>query len=84
MKIIKEALFPYKNLFIDLKNTISRGLFIYFLVYSCFIFYSTGVLDRVVGSGNPETLFMMKTLILAQVKILMGFIYFTFHWVWMV
>ncbi len=66
MKIIKEALFPYKNLFIDLKNTISRGLFIYFLVYSCFIFYSTGVLDRVVGSGNPETLFMMKIVLFAQ------------------
>jgi len=66
MKIIKEALLPYKKLFADLKNTISAGLFIYFLAYSGFVFYCMGVVGRIAGSGNADFVFMIKIITIVQ------------------
>jgi len=77
MPIFKTAILPYHHLFKDLKNNLSIKIFIWGLLYSLLLLYTMGVVDRIVGSGNTNTLTLLKSIIYIQQLPIIFFVVFS-------
>ena len=77
MPIFKTAILAYHHLFKDLKNNLSIKIFIWGLLYSLLLLYIMGVVDRIVGSGNTNTLTLLKSIIYIQQLPIIFFVVFS-------
>ena len=83
MPIFKTAILPYHHLFKDLKNNLSIKIFIWGLLYSLLLLYTMGVVDRIVGSGNTNTLTLLKSIIYIQQLPIIFFVVFSLKQIYM-
>ena len=66
MTIFKTAILPYKYFFANLKINLNINILVSLILYGLFFLYSKGVVDRIIGSGNKDTLLMLKLIIALQ------------------
>lgn len=76
MKVIATSLSPFPNLLRDLKNNLTFGKFIWFFIYSIFVLYISQISNRILGSGNINTQFMLSLILYIQEIPILLFVFF--------